>query len=460
MGLLRAGLPWWMQTGQPEPAQSMAQPASAPAPQPPTYQPRAQMQAPQSMPAYAHQPLQGGQMPQLGAVPERQRMSFGDQLQETFQSPMFQQGMALMAAGQPGGGGWGEAQDRFQQIAAMQQQQQMQQRQMRREDAADKREATQFGWRGEERARQMQERAALDAWIETQPEADRTALRANPEVAYQAYMEARAAANMPITPFQQAQLDMQRRGLGIDWLNAQANISRANMDRPLRGPDASLMNDVREQAARSRMLATLGDEFLVSNARNATGELSPYNPLNLISPDRDNMRSIESRMRGYMRPPGSGATSDFEQRLYGLGTPSTTRVGPSNQMIVDGYRALSAIDQARSNFFEMYASENGNLYGAEAAFQASPEFRRLESDFNGRWGASQQREAPAQQNDRSPVRASGRPPAAAVAELRRDSSAQARREFDAVFGEGAAARALADDRIRINDPRRMGGSLR
>lgn len=458
MGLLRAGLPWWMQTGQPEPAQSMTQPAGIPAPAagvpaPQAYQPRPQqMQAPQGITQYGHQPLQGGQMPQLGAVPERQRMSFGDQLQETFEAPLFQQGLAFMAAGARGGGGWGEAADRMSQISQQQQQRRMQERQMRREDAADKREETQFGWQGEERARQMQERAALDAWIETQPEADRAALRANPEVAYQAYMEARAAANMPITPFQQAQLDMQRRGLGIDWLNAQANIARANMNRPLRGPDASLMSDVREQAARSRMLATMGDEFLVSNARNATGELSPWNPLNLVSPDRDNMRSIESRMRGYMRPPGSGATSDFEQRLYGLGTPSTTRVGPSNQMIVDGYRALASIDQARSNFFEMYASENGNLYGAEAAFQASPEFRRLESDFNGRWGASQQREAPAQQQQSRSFETL--PPASQFSEGQRITDTQTGRRFIIRDGRWVPERNVGQD------SRRLSGGLR
>lgn len=52
----------------------------------------------------------------------------------------------------------------------------------------------------------------------------------------------------------------------------------------------------------------------------------------------------------------------------------------------------------------------------------------------------------------------GDPPAAAIAELQRDTSASARREFDQTFGPGAAARALAG--ARRDTTRRPDGPMR
>jgi hypothetical protein len=293
---------------------------------------------------------------------------------------MLQVGLSLLGNARDGGNWAGVGQD----VQQMNRERMLRQRmdnEQRRQKTQDAREESVFGRQQTEWERADEQRLALEAWITTLPEEQQRAARANPAAAHAAFMEAQAAANAPITPYQRAQLDLAQRGQNMDYT---ASMARVNMDRPLRGPDASLMSSVREAAARSQALSALGDEFLAANARNATGELSPYNPANLVSPDRAQMRAASSRMRGYMRPPGSGATSDFEQRLYGQGAPSTANTGPQNQAIVAAHRTQAQLDQARMNFYEAWAYQNGNLYGAEQAFQQSDDFRRIRSDFERR----------------------------------------------------------------------------
>ena len=78
--------------------------------------------------------------------------SFMQSLQDSMNSPMFLQGMALMGAAQPGGGGWGQAAQSLMGINQNYQQEQRQRRQDSRDNAVWGREQTAWGREDRQRA--------------------------------------------------------------------------------------------------------------------------------------------------------------------------------------------------------------------------------------------------------------------------------------------------------------------
>lgn len=183
----------------------------------------------------------------------------------------------------------------------------------------------------------------------------------------------------PITSYQQAQLDTTRRGqdLALTGSRERTAATRANASaRPLRGPDASLMTRVRESAEAGRGLRALASDFASNLQRQETGPVSgsAFNPNRYLDTELQAMAAAQSRMTGLMRPSGSGATSDFEQRLYSRGAPNIERTPEANQQIIAGIERLGQIADARQFFYEDYAEANGSLNGAERAFQQSEEF--------------------------------------------------------------------------------------
>lgn len=257
----------------------------------------------------------------------------------------------------------------------MQRQQRMDDFNIRRLKDEGARDETAFDWRVQDRDREQAQRQRYSDWA-SQRGGDATV---NPEAAYGAHMEQQAQANAPITPYQQQQLALARQGMGIDMMRAQADMARAGMERPLRGPDARLMDEVRDAAGRSQALTTLGDEFLRLNGVTGTGPETQFNPLNLWGTNRRAMEAAAAQMRAYMRPPGSGATSDYEQRIYAMGVPNVNNTGPANQAIMRYHQAVAQLSQARRYFYEDYARTYGTLNGAEQAFQGSQEFRQITS---------------------------------------------------------------------------------
>lgn len=342
-------------------------------------------------PAFAPQQPPMPQTPETFAPKQAPQQGWGERLNNWTQSPLFTLGMSLLGNAQ--GSNWqGVGQD----MRAYGQQRMLQQRmdnETRRQKAGDARDEQQFGWAQQAHDQAEQQRQRYSTWAAGQTNNPMASV--NPEAAYDAQMEADAAAHAPITPYQQAQLDLERHGQQLSYNAQMANINR---DRPMRGPDATLLNDVREADARFQGLNQLGDQFLAANGVQGTGELSHWNPLNFVNPERAGMRQTSSSMRAYMRPPGSGATSDYEQRLYAMGVPSVDNTGPQNQEIMRNIRAAGQIASQRRNFYEAYASEHGNLNGAEQAFQRSPEFRQIvrSNPVNAPGGGGERAPAPQQ----------------------------------------------------------------
>lgn len=162
-------------------------------------------------------------------------------------------------------------------------------------------------------------------------------------------------------------------------ISAMEVITRANapLNRPLRGPDAAQMTRIRETAESARGLRGLTQDFARYLENQNTGPITGgvLNPLSYTDRELGTMRSLAARMTGLMRPTGSGATSDFEQRLYAQGAPGVDKTRQQNQEIIQNIMLASDIADARQFFYEEYASQLGTLNGAERAFQSSPEYQ-------------------------------------------------------------------------------------
>lgn len=114
------------------------------------------------------------------------------------------------------------------------------------------------------------------------------------------------------------------------------------------------------------------DRFLDVNTRAKTG---PIFSVPLVgdwvqqgSPELSELSGIASTLQGEARPEGSGATSDFEQRLYRMGVPSPEKFGTTNQNLIASRRALIAEENDRVAFQEAYYRRNNSLVGAAEAW--------------------------------------------------------------------------------------------
>lgn len=97
-------------------------------------------------------------------------------------------------------------------------------------------------------------------------------------------------------------------------------------------------------------------------------------------PEIDEMREISARLTPLQRPAGSGATSDFEQRLYGRSVPSVNRTPQANEAVINRGRSRAGEAQLRAEFMDSWASRNGTLQGAEQAWNNAYQPPRVEED--------------------------------------------------------------------------------
>lgn len=84
--------------------------------------------------------------------------------------------------------------------------------------------------------------------------------------------------------------------------------------------------------------------------------------------DRETMKSVSSYLTPRQRPEGSGATSDFEQRLYARGAPTIDKLGATNERISDYMRDQSLRAIRYRDFLQRYYGQNGHINGADEAF--------------------------------------------------------------------------------------------
>lgn len=132
-------------------------------------------------------------------------------------------------------------------------------------------------------------------------------------------------------------------------------------------------------------LFTSFNDFEAANRSSATGAprgwpvVGPV--INLF--DQQNtadMNAAASRIQTGGVPQGQGAVSDYERRLYAMGSPTIEARGPTNASLIANARAMRAQEADRVAFMQDYIARNGTLNGADEKWRgyvaANPYVRR------------------------------------------------------------------------------------
>jgi hypothetical protein len=458
MGLLSraSALPWWEQAQQQNEESSFGylQPAqAAPAPSwagfPGYQQPQQRQPGPRPMAApqqqiapAAYAPLQSTAAPQLDAqsMPQAHQPGIWDRFQDWLMMPETgEAAIAMMGAGAPGGGGMAAFAPAYSQI-------QQRAHERRRQQTADERESTQWSWMQQERQRETQMRGRYEEWVANLPPDQQQAARVNPEAAYGVFMEAEAARNAPITPYQQAQLDIERRGQDIAARNARIGSrpegAGPNWMRP-NGRDQMLMEDLGTATNAARQLVNsdiprLRDLFGRMIQRDAQGRPLPASMrmtvgryLQLHPEERAAFEQIESAIWPLVqqRLEGLAPITQFELGQAIARTPSSdwTPQGVMEELDNMERAARMTMDLGTTAFD--FQHEAGSLTtGRDASGRSWLDVTAPVYEQHG-YRPSTNSGAEAQTRTRAPFGAS-QPPPEAIADLRRDTSAAARREWD------------------------------
>lgn len=158
-------------------------------------------------------------------------------------------------------------------------------------------------------------------------------------------------------------------------------------DRQVRVNEARSLNEQRDKVAPFANDLAQVERFVAINREQPTGGIQhktydtageKINPLNWpgmvgnafmqFDPEYQELSGIASGLQGKARPAGSGATSDFEQRLYRMGVPSPEKDGRVNQSIATYMKGVMAEENDRLAFEERFLAANGTRSGAQAAW--------------------------------------------------------------------------------------------
>ena len=153
------------------------------------------------------------------------------------------------------------------------------------------------------------------------------------------------------------------------------------------------------------------DQFDTANGRVATGpgrvggNINPVNLLGNLDQNYNDMQAAAGRIQVASAPQGQGAVSDFERRLYAMGSPGLTNTGPTNRSIITNMRATRLEEADRIAFMQDYIARNGSLNGADAQWrtylQANPYAARKPIEGGGTQVFLNNRRTPWQQYFRS-----------------------------------------------------------
>lgn len=118
------------------------------------------------------------------------------------------------------------------------------------------------------------------------------------------------------------------------------------------------------------------DQFDTANSQVSTGpgraggNLNPVNLLANMDQNYNDMQAAAGMLQVGSVPQGQGAVSDFERRLYAMGSPNLTNMGPTNRSIITNMRATRLEEADRIAFMQQYIAKNGTLNGADAQWRS------------------------------------------------------------------------------------------
>lgn len=141
-----------------------------------------------------------------------------------------------------------------------------------------------------------------------------------------------------------------------------------------------VIEDMRANSTKAQSALGQMDRFGQLNRETSTGSLvDQFLPDWARRGNSKEMITISNGLTPLARPEGSGATSDFEQRLYASAMPSVTNTGDVNANIRERYRVGAEISSARAKFYQSYLAKNGHINGADAAFE--PMVKQFEAKY-------------------------------------------------------------------------------
>jgi hypothetical protein len=159
-------------------------------------------------------------------------------------------------------------------------------------------------------------------------------------------------------------------------------------------------------------------------------------------PDIEAFSSVISRVAPTMRPPGSGATSDFEFKQFLNALPKLSQTTEGRQAIINQLGALADYNIAVGQISE--ASLAGEMDRQEARKRVEALGNPMNLWRKNNPASDSNRSGAGRFSPQAPIAAppSAGPPAEAVEMLRQNPTPQTMAQFDEIFGAGASSRVL------------------
>lgn len=401
--------------------------------------------APQMTPGMAKEPT----MPQEGGGGFFNRLNKG--FGSLTESPLFNVSMALLANSERGGDWGGFSQD-LRQYGQDQTQRQRAQDESRRNKVADTRDESIFGRQQTEWQRQDEQ---LGRW--------RSAIQAEQDPQRRSQLEAIGPDGYAQYTLQNQQMQFQSRENQLNRDNdrrvaATRSANENSFGRYFQAMDAQTIGDLNQQSAQLQavgmpQLYALRDTIAQAGL-NLTGQPIDYNNritlgryFNGSSGERQTLEVWRAQILGpaleTLRGLGAMSEREMDAAIQSFSNPNMT-LGAAQQLI-DQRIAIAQRRIETANHANSYFQQYGGLTGSGPGW---PQY--LAEQLGSELPANTTAGAPGMGGGAPPAPTSASPgsqiPAAAVTDLRSDPSPQARREFDAVFGQGAAARILGQNR--------------
>jgi hypothetical protein len=165
----------------------------------------------------------------------------------------------------------------------------------------------------------------------------------------------------------------------FDYGNVPDPLARIN-DSKRRDIEVSLLGKEAEKAIREQ------DDFIraaqaekqamdtfeaAMERQGGSGGLSRFTPdwVASFDPELADMMQASSFMVPKMREPGSGATSDFDAKMFEKATIGREKPTETNRRIIQARKAAADNVLNKADFLEAYRADNGHVRGAEAAWR-------------------------------------------------------------------------------------------
>jgi len=228
-------------------------------------------------------------------------------------------------------------------------------------------------------------------------------MQAQIDMANQLMMEReKAAIRNQITPYQAALLELKKQGGAAQTEMTTDPVTGEVMEVPVMNEygvpvvpmKSGFINDPKQEAMFKRMTATAAQKRLQGEDMTSAAEKARKNLTNAkrfeelmeqqktggallntpliggmmetFDPELAEMKSIQDKLTPGQREPGSGATSDFDARMFQSALFGTKKPEATNKSIVAGMKAQAQQDIEYQNFLSDYFQQNNHLDGADA----------------------------------------------------------------------------------------------